>query len=206
MTDKKLKILGISGSPRNSATLFAVKQALQVVEELGIETDLLSMQGKKFSLCVDCGRCIKENSIECVAFQDGITGWATRFLEYDGYIIASPVYDVNISAQLQGFFNRMRSNWILLENNPHYYAKKCGGAIAVGGTRYGGQELVLNAINNYYLSLGIKAISGGPYAYVGAGVCSKDKGAEGVAEDLEGMESIKALAKSVGLAVLNSNK
>lgn len=202
MTEKtRPKILGISGSPRKAATHTAVNLALEELQKHGIETDYFSMAGMKFGLCIDCGRCLKEESIECVLHQDDLTGWATRFLDYDGYIIGSPVYDVNITAQLQGFFNRMRSNWLFLEKDPHFYSRKVGGSIAVGGSRYGGQELVLNALNNYYLSLGIKVVSGGPFAYVGAGVWSKDNRAQGVRDDLEGVESILALARSVAKAV-----
>lgn len=201
MKSNQPRVLLISGSPRKAATYRAIQEAEKILSNMEIETEILSLHGMKFNFCLDCGACLKKNSIECVVHHDDMTGWATKFLTYDGYIIASPVYDTNITGQLQTFFNRMRSNWLLLENNPHYYAKKYGGAIAVGGTRYGGQELVLNAINNYYLSLGIKVVSGGPYAYVGAGVWSKDGGAAGVEADLEGMDSVRALAKAVALAV-----
>lgn len=203
MTEKKkIRVLGISGSPRKAATYFAVNTALEELQKYGIETELLSFHQKKFSLCVDCGACLRADSLECVIHDDDMTGWATKFLEYDGYIIGSPVYDVNITAQLQGFFNRMRSNWLLLENEPHFFSNKIGASIAVGGSRYGGQELVLNAINNYYLSLGMKVISGGPYAYVGAGVWSKDLKKEGVQADLEGMQGIKAIATAVAKSLV----
>lgn len=196
------KILAISGSPRKGATYRALEIATAEIEKAGIQVDTWDFVKKKFNLCIDCGRCLKEESLECVIHDDDITGWASKFVEYDGYLIASPVYDVNITAQLQGFFNRMRSNWLLLEKDPYFNSKKVGAAIAVGGSRYGGQELVLNAINNYYLSLGIKVVSGGPYAYVGAGVWSQDKLARGVEEDEEGVQSLRAIGRSIAKAII----
>ncbi len=198
---KSKKLLAISGSPRKAATYRALEIAVEEIRKKGIQVDIWDFVNKKFNLCIDCGRCLKEESLECVLHDDAITGWASRFVDYDGYLIASPVYDVNITAQLQGFFNRMRSNWLLLEKNPYAYSSKMGAAIAVGGSRYGGQELVLNAINNYYLSLGIKVVSGGPFAYVGAGVWSKDQKAEGVDLDTEGVQSLRALGASVAKAM-----
>jgi multimeric flavodoxin WrbA len=203
-SNRKPKILGISGSPRKAATYKALGIAMKEVESAGAEIEIMDFNGKKFSLCTDCGRCIKEQSVECVIHNDDLTGWATRFPTYDGYIIASPVYDVNITAQLQGFFNRMRSNWLFLEKEPYFYSRKVGGAIAVGGTRYGGQELVLNALNNYYLSLGMMVVSAGPRAYLGAGVWSKDNLARGVEEDSEGIKSLKALGQAVVRSVWES--
>ncbi|CAA7601047.1 NADPH-dependent FMN reductase [Acididesulfobacillus acetoxydans] len=197
------RILGISGSPRKAATYYCVEEALAEVRRHGIEVEFFALAGKQFSLCIHCDRCLKANSLECVRSQDDLSGWATKFLEFDGYIIGSPVYDMNISAQLQGFFNRMRANWLILEKNPDFYARKFGGAIAVGGTRHGGQELVLNALNNYYLSLGIKVVSAGAQAYNGAAVWSKDRRAEGVKEDHIGVESVRAIGRAVALAVKN---
>ncbi len=199
----KKKILGISGSPRKAGTYTCVQQALQMAEEHGAETEFLSLHNFKFDLCVGCDACLRKNSIECVRFQDDMSGWATKFLDFDGYIIGTSVYDANVTAQLQGFFNRMRSNWLLCENDPDLYQRKFGASIAVGGTRHGGQELALNAINNYYLSLGIKVVSGGSAACFGAGVWSQDGGKEGVLADEEGMNSVGVLAKSLTKAVLN---
>ncbi len=201
MQEKK-KILGISGSPRKAGTYTCVERALQVAEDLGAETTMLSLCNFKFDLCIGCDQCLRETSIECVRFNDDMTGWATKFLEYDGYIIGTSVYDANITAQLQGFFNRMRSNWLLLENDPDLYQRKFGGSIAVGGTRYGGQELALNAINHLYLSLGVKVVSGGSVSCFGAGVWSQDGGKKGVLADEEGMRSVDALAEALTKSVL----
>ncbi|MBI9101309.1 MAG: flavodoxin family protein [Spirochaetales bacterium] len=194
---KPKKILAVNGSPRRAATRKALDIALEEIAAKGIEYDILDFHKMEFSLCVDCGGCLKKRSRECIRFKDDLTGWSTKFPDYDGYLIASPVYDRNVSAQLLAFFNRMRSNWIFLEKNPWLFADKTGASIAVGGSRYGGQELTLDAINNYFMSIGVKVITGGPFANNGAGVWSNDKGAEGVLEDHEGLKSLKALGLSL---------
>ena len=48
-----IKILGISGSPRNMATDFLVQEALQITKQkYGAETDYFSSKGKKLNFCI----------------------------------------------------------------------------------------------------------------------------------------------------------
>ena len=64
-------------------------------------------------------------------------------------------------------------------------------AIAVGGDRNGGQEPTLSDINDFYLINEMIPVAGGSFgANLGAAVWSRDKGADGVREDAEGMAAI----------------
>ena len=57
---KPIRILGISGSPRNMATDFLVREALKIAEEkYGTETDYFSSKGKKLNFCIHCDFCIR---------------------------------------------------------------------------------------------------------------------------------------------------
>ena len=57
---KTIKILGISGSPRNMATDFIVREALKIAEEkYGAETKYFSSKGKKLNFCIHCDSCIR---------------------------------------------------------------------------------------------------------------------------------------------------
>ena len=57
---KPIKILGISGSPRNMATDFLVQEALRIArDKYGAETDYFSAKGKKMNFCIHCDYCIR---------------------------------------------------------------------------------------------------------------------------------------------------
>jgi multimeric flavodoxin WrbA len=197
-----VRILGISGSPRKSVTEYCVKEALREAETVSdISTEFLSLRGMKIGFCIHCDRCIKEQSIDCVRQTDDATGWAKRFLDFDGYIIGSPVYDGCITAQLAAFLNRMRSFWLALEKDPYFFTRKAGGALAVGGTRHGGQELVLSIIMSFYLTQGIFPVSVAPHSHAGVSIWSQDViGEKGALGDKIGMEGVKELGRRVALA------
>ena len=198
---RKIKILGINGSPREKATFFAVQKALEAAAEVeGVETELISLSRKSIGFCVHCNGCIKDGvAANCIVHNDDMTEIFEKFKEADGYIIASPVYNMNITGQLCTFFNRFRSSYIEVRDNQYFNMDKVGGAIAVGGTRNGGQEIVIDAIMNFYNTEGITTVNGGMVTYTGACIWSKDKGKQGVIEDTIGLNNAKIIGKKVAL-------
>lgn len=193
-----IKILGISGSPRKGATDYAVREALTAVEEVpGISTKLWSVRGKKIGYCVHCDKCIK-NKTMCF-IEDDFKELEELFLEADGYIIGSPVYDMNITAQLTACFNRLRPIYLVY---PGILKNKVGGAISLGGTRHGGQETTLQAIINFYLMHEILVSGGLGGCYSGGTVWTKDGKSQGAAEDEVGMNTVRGLGRGVAEATM----
>jgi multimeric flavodoxin WrbA len=108
--------------------------------------------------------------------------------EADGIILASPVYNGGVSAQMKAIMDRCRA---LFAADPDTLKYKVGMAIAVGGDRIGGQELAMQQIHTFYILNGVIPISGGPFgSNLGANFWSKDT-LEGVKEDKEGFRSLK---------------
>jgi multimeric flavodoxin WrbA len=192
------KLLGICGSPRNAATEYVLRKALDTASEIqGIETDLILLRGKKINFCIHCNRCIREEKTSCPVYDDDMTGLYERFYASDAYLIASPVYEMNITAQLAAFFNRFRPTYLLLRSDPTHFSDKFGSAIAVGGTRNGGQEMAINAIHGFYHTHGITIINGGLGCYAGAAVWSQDREAKGAEEDERGMKNALLVARKL---------
>jgi len=193
-----VKVLGVCGSPRKAATYYALEQALAAAGALpGVETELISLRGLKFSPCTHCNKCVREQSVTCTLFNDDLTPLLPKLLEADGVILASPVYDMNFTPQMSGFLSRYRGGYVVLKDNPDYFAKKVGGAIAVGGTRNGGQECVINSLMGFFHTNGMTPANGGLCMYAGASVWSKDQGAEGAAADENGMNRCRRLGQKV---------
>ena len=192
------KILGICGSPRIGATDFALREALKEAEKIpGIETEIWSVRGKKIHPCVHCDACIRNNSM-CI-INDDLKELEEKFINADGFIIASPVYDMNITAQLTAVFNRLRPNYLVYPGQLKY---KPGGAITTGGTRHGGQEFTLQAILNFYLMHEMFAVGGLGGCYNGGKVWSKDNKSQGAMEDEIGMDTVRKLGKALGEATI----
>ena len=193
-----VKILGICGSPRKQSTYYALQQALEAAEAEGdVDVELVSLQGKKFNPCIACNKCIRDNSPICTLYKDDITPYLEKFHEADGIILASPVYEMCPTPQMSAFLSRFRGGWVVLSKNPDLFAKKVGGAIAVGGTRNGGQEHCIKSLMGFFHTNGYTPANGGLCMYEGACVWSQDKGAEGAKEDVEGMIRCRRLGQKV---------
>ncbi|HHU31227.1 MAG TPA: flavodoxin family protein [Clostridia bacterium] len=194
-----MKILGISASPRHQATEFAVKKALSKAETYpGIVTEFISFRGKKINPCIHCDYCIKKKT-NCFR-KDDMNELLEKFVQADGYIIGSPVYSYNPVPELIMFFNRMRPWRVAF---PHESMEgKVGGAIAVGGTRNGGQELTINSIINLYLSREIMVVGGSTGNYTGGKVWTNNKDSAGAEEDEIGIVSSEDIGARVAKALL----
>jgi len=195
-----INILGISSSPRNSATDYAIKKSLEEVEKIqGIKTELILLRERELNHCVHCDACIKNNSRFCLLYEENNADIYEKFFEADGYIIGSPVYSMTINAQLTSFFNLLRPAWNIMKKDPAFFWDKVGAAIAVGGTRHGGQELTINAIHGFYHTHGIIVVGGGE-AYNGGTIWSKDRKKKGAKEDVEGIKTAKIIGQRLGLS------
>ncbi|MFA9463415.1 MAG: flavodoxin family protein [Velocimicrobium sp.] len=195
-----VKILGICGSPRRKSAYKALEAALQAAQESGedVACELIELRGKKINLCIHCNNCLKKNSDTCTIYEDDMTPLYEKFYQADGIIIASPVYEMNLSAQTAVFMHRFRSAWIKGIREPEFFMRKVGAGIAVGGTRNGGQEMTMNAINNFFLAQGMTLCSGGNGMYTGAMLWNPGDGS-GEMEDKEGMENAVVLGKKVAM-------
>lgn|GEM_PF-35719 len=194
----QVKILGISGSPRKAATQFVVQEALRAAGEIpGVETEFIDLRGKEIHHCIHCDRCIKEQADHCPAFKDDMYPLYAKLLQADGFIFGSPVYQMSPTALMQAFLNRFRPLGRYISKG--HWATKVGGALAVGGTRHGGQETTLESINNFFFCNGMVVVSGGIFAYNGGSVWSNDKKEEGARSDELGLSTARVIGRRVAV-------
>lgn len=178
-------IVGICGSPRKQATDYVLNEALEMLEEKGFETSFFGVRGKDISPCRHCNYCLKKQ--ECI-IKDDMYDVYDLINESEGLVLASPCYNGGMSAQLKSIMDRTRAMGAV---NINFLREKVGMAIAVGGDRMGGQELVIQQILTYYILNGAIPISGGAFgANLGATFWSKDS-LKGVKEDHEGFRVLK---------------
>jgi len=188
-------ILGICGSPRKMATEYILGTALKMLEDKGFKTRLFTVRGKNISPCRHCDYCLK-NAV-CVV-KDDMHELYPLIKEAKGFVIATPVYNGSMSAQVKIVIDRTRAT---LAADPKILRGKPGMAIAVGGDRMGGQELAIQQIHTFYVLNGMIPISGGFFgANLGATFWSKDT-LEGAKEDEEGFRSLRKTVKRFAEAV-----
>ncbi|WP_202319773.1 flavodoxin family protein [Archaeoglobus neptunius] len=182
-------ILGISGSPRKKATEYVLLKALKMLEEMGFETEFFTVRGKEIKPCQHCDYCLKHK--EC-RIRDDMQNLYAVFGEASGIVMATPVYNGGVSAQIKAVMDRCRA---LVAADYDFFRGKVGMGIAVGGDRIGGQEAALQQIITFYILNGIIPVSGGSFgANLGATFWSRDT-LEGVKGDEEGFRSLRKTVK-----------
>ncbi|MCK9152376.1 flavodoxin family protein [Methanobacterium alcaliphilum] len=178
-------IVGICGSPRKQATDYVLKEALNQMEDKGYHAEFFGVRGKEIGPCRHCDYCLRKK--ECF-LKDDMFEVYELLDEAQGIIIASPMYNGGISAQIKAVMDRCRA---LGAADYDFLRGKIGMGIAVGGDRSGGQELALQQIHTYYILNGIIPVSGGSFgANIGASFWSQDT-LNGVKEDVEGFKNLK---------------
>ncbi|MBQ2962968.1 flavodoxin family protein [Methanobrevibacter sp.] len=182
-----MKIVGICGSPREGASEYLLKRALDELEnEDSFETKFISVKDRNISPCTHCNDC--ERSKGKCSIADDMDEIYEALREADGIILASPIHFGSISAQLKAVIDRCQA---MIMEDLDIFKNKVGISIVVGGDRSGGQELAIQQINTFYLLNKIIPVSGGSFgANLGACLWSQDDGADGVKEDEYGLKTL----------------
>lgn len=183
-----LKTLLISGSPKpegNTAQL--LRECAKVMEDQGVEAEVVSFSGMSIHSCDACGKCSETGRCN---IEDGLNEVIDKLRKCQGFIVGAPVYfgtargDVMAALQRIGYVSR---------NSDKFLAGKVGGAVAVA--RRGGQTFSLQEMLMFFL-INDMIVPGSTYWNMAFG---RLPGA--VWEDQEGIDTIRHFASNVAKLV-----
>ncbi len=166
----KVKLLGISASPRKSGnSRYLLERALKAAEQTapdGVRSELYSFAGKKIAPCISCFRCTELG--DC-AIEDDFQGLRDKWAEADAIIYSAPVYHIGIPGQLKCFIDRLGNTLY------HYYggqvsrSLKSVGVVVQGSHLFAGQEQVITTLISHAVLLSCVPVAGDPWpSYLGA--------------------------------------
>lgn len=112
-----------------------------MLEEQGIETEMLWLGKKAVPDCIACGSC--QTNGKCV-FDDEVNAIGSRIDEFDGIVVGSPVYYGGPNGRLTSFLDR------LCFSVP---GEKLNGKLAASivSCRRGGASAAFERLNQYFL-------------------------------------------------------
>ncbi|HUU15367.1 MAG TPA: flavodoxin family protein [Terriglobia bacterium] len=178
------KVLLLSGSPKpegNTAQL--MRECARIIEELGVETEIVSLADRKIESCTACGECTE---LGYCTLEDDLSEIMNKVKESEGFIVGSPVYfgtargDVMAALQRIGYVSRMTDRFL---------SGKVGGAIAVA--RRGGHTFTLQEMLMFFL-INDMIVPGSTYWNMVFGRLPGE-----VWKDTEGIETIRHFAANV---------
>ena len=154
-------ILGLNGSPNTDGNVnHLLEIALNSARDHGASEIEIIQIGKKMMetdnpFCSHCSNPCED--IECA--DSNINKVISKLGGADGIILGSPVYFGTVSGQLKAFWDKtraLRTKKKLLDVP--------GGAIAVGGARFGGQETTLRTLHDMMLIQGMTVVGDGSFS------------------------------------------
>lgn len=105
-----MKILGFMGSPHvKGLNAKLIASALKGAQSKGAETKNYDLIKYTIKYCQGCFRCVFENHelpVGKCPIKDDMADILEDYSQADGYIFATPVYDVNITALMKTFLER----------------------------------------------------------------------------------------------------
>lgn len=120
-----MKVLGISGSPREGSTTDQLVQ--EVLNGVDCDKEFVSLAGKRIGPCIACLGCVKDNV--CV-IDDDMRTLREKIISADAYVVGA----ANYYSMLNGLTHCFLERWYQFRHREgKAVAGKLGVAVGVGG-------------------------------------------------------------------------
>ena len=182
LTDKKMKVLLINGSPRaNGNTFLALGEIAKQLDKYGVETELVQIGSKPLHCCVACGYCRSDK--HCVFTDDLCNEVIDKLVAADALIVGTPTYYGQPNGGVLSLMQRVfYANGAAAQNKP---------AAGVTVCRRGGATAALSSLNMMFQLLNMPLVTSQYWNIV----YGRDKGE--AALDTEGMQTMRTLADNM---------
>lgn len=179
------KVILLLGSPhKDGTTSVALKEVKKTLEECGISAEIIHI-GSEHVGCRACGGCKKLG--KCV-IDDMVNEVAQKLSEADGVVIGSPVYYASPNGGFMAFLDRLFYSSSRTDKH-----MKVGAAVVAA--RRGGCSATFDALNKYFTISGMPVVSANYWNQI------HGKVAEDAAEDLEGLQTMRTLARNMAFLI-----
>ncbi len=178
-----MKVLTINGSPHvNGCTDRALREFESTLQECGVDFERVNIGNKDIRGCIGCNFCRTHG--RCV-FDDTVNEVAPKFAEADALVVGSPVYYAGSNGQILSFMDRLFYSTSVLFSK----TMKLGAAII--SSRRAGSTSAFDEINKYFTIASMPVVSSTYWNEVHGFT------AEDVEKDLEGLQTIRNLARNM---------
>lgn len=124
------KILFFNGSPHlHGNTSIALELVEAELTQAEIVTERIQVGGTMLRGCLGCRQCWIRKNCRCVIEGDSVNDWIKKMSDADGFVLGSPVYTANITAELKAFIDR---SGFVSKANDFLFRGKIGAPVVVG--------------------------------------------------------------------------
>jgi len=142
-----MKAIALCGSPRKDGnTEYLLNRCLSRLKESDIDTELITLRGKKLPGCIGCGRCREIKDGTCAVKNDDFASILEDMKSADIILTGSPVYFGSATPELMAVLDRAG---YVGRSNGHFFTRKIGGPIVVA--RRAGQNFTFAQLLYWYM-------------------------------------------------------
>lgn len=177
-----MKVILVNGSQhKQGCTYTALREVEEVLNSLGIDTEMSWCGNKAIMGCVGCGHCAE--SKRCWNADDTVNEFLEKAEKADGFVFGTPVHFAGTSGFIKPFMDRaFCSKQSLFFNKP---------AAAIVSCRRGGAQGAFEDLNRYFTISCMPVVSSKYWNEV------HGNKPEEVMQDLEGMQTMRQLARNM---------
>ena len=182
-----MKVLIVNGSPHLSGcTDRALREVEETLKANGVDTERVNVGTKDVRGCIGCNFCREHG--RCV-FNDIVNETAPKFADADGIVVGTPVYYAGANGQLLAFLDR------LFYSTATTVEKTMKVGAAVVSSRRAGSTSAFDEINKYFTISAMPVVSSTYWNEVHGFT------AEDVEADLEGLQTMRNLARNMSFLI-----
>ena len=179
-----MKVLLINGSPRREGNTFlALSEIAKVLEEEGIDSEIVGVGTRAVRGCIACGTCKQHGDNRCVFDDDLCNEVSARMAESDALIVGSPVYYGQPNGTVLSLLQRM------LYSAGKYFEGKPAAAVAV--CRRGGATAAFQTLQMPFQMMNMPIVTSQYWNIV------YGREAGQAALDAEGLQTMRTLARNM---------
>ena len=179
-----MRVLLINGSPRREGNTFlALSEIAKVLEQEGIESEIVGVGTRAVRGCIACNTCKQHGDNRCVFDDDICNEVSARMAECDALIVGSPVYYGQPNGTVLSLMQRM------LYSAGKYFEGKPAAAVAV--CRRGGATAAFQTLQMPFQMMNMPIVTSQYWNIV------YGREAGQAALDAEGMQTMRTLARNM---------
>ncbi|MCE5281856.1 MAG: flavodoxin family protein [Deltaproteobacteria bacterium] len=182
-----MKVVAFNSSPRPKGnTAILLSRVLDELGKEGIETEVVSLAGKRITGCIACYKCLERADGHCVITDDIVNDCLDRMVGADGILLGSPTYFGDVNASMKALIER--TGMVARVNGGLLKRKVGAGVVAV---RRAGAMHAFTSLNLFFL-IAQMFVVGSSYWNIGFG---REPGA--VEKDEEGISTMQTLGQQM---------
>ncbi|HRR41338.1 MAG TPA: flavodoxin family protein [Syntrophales bacterium] len=180
-----MKVVAFNSSPRlKGNTAILLNRVLDELGKEGIETELVSLAGKRIAGCIACYKCLERADGRCAITDDIANDCLDKMVAADGILLGSPTYFGDVNAAMKALIER--TGMVARVNGGLLKRKVGAGVVAV---RRAGAMHAFTSLNLFFL-IAQMFVVGSSYWNIGFG---REPGA--VEKDEEGINTMQTLGQ-----------